>query len=288
MKYRCFRSLLCLIFITAILASCAGVPIPIPGVETPTPALPTPTPYQQALPPRLVETDPVMNTVIGHLSPVTFYFNEAMNKASVEASFRGLPEGTFTWNDDATVVFNPTQPYSPNSKLEIAIASSIQSSTGFGIQEPIDISFFVADYLRAANILPKENATDVDVESAVAVSFNQPVVPLGGESSSLPPGFDLEPALKGNGEWINTSTYIFYPEPALAGGMEYTVRLNPDLKTETGVGLEGSAASEWKFTTSLPKVITLEPAADQKLAIEPEIRLTFNQPPNRPGWQWPA
>ena len=276
MKQRTFRSILCSIFISAILASCTG--IPVPGLDTPTPVPPTPTPYQQALPPGLVETTPLQDTSIGQLSPITFYFSEPMNKPSVESAFRGLPEGTFTWNDEATVVFNPTQPYSANSELAVTIASSIKSSTGFGIQEPINLSFHVADYLTASNILPKENAADVDVESAVAVSFNQPVVPLGVDNSSAPAGFNLQPAVKGKGEWINTSTYIFYPEPTMAGGTQYTIQLNPDLKTVTGVGLEPGDASEWKFTTALPKVVSVDPASDQKLALEPQIHLTFNQP----------
>src|SRR5215208_5278725 len=102
MKHRYFRSVVCSIFIIAILSSCAGVPIPIPGLATATPVLPTPTAYQQALPPRLVETDPPLNTMIGQSSPITFYFNEAMNQQSVESALRGLPAGTFTWNDDTT------------------------------------------------------------------------------------------------------------------------------------------------------------------------------------------
>jgi alpha-2-macroglobulin len=276
MKQRTFRSILCSIFIAATLSSCTG--IPVPGLETPTPAPPTPTPYQQTLPPGLVETTPLENTSIGQLSPITFYFSEPMNKPSVESSIQGLPEGTFTWNDEATVVFNPTQPYSANSELPVTIASSIKSSTGFGIQEPIDLSFRVADYLRPTNILPKENAADVDVESAAVVSFNQPVVPLGVDNSAAPAAFSLEPAVNGNGKWINTSTYIFYPEPAMAGGTQYTIHLNPDLKTVTGVGLEPGAASEWKFTTSLPRVVSIDPATDQKLVLDPQIKLTFNQP----------
>ncbi|MGE5643017.1 MAG: Ig-like domain-containing protein, partial [Byssovorax cruenta] len=278
MKHRYFRSLLCSIFILALLSSCAGVPIPIPGLATATPVLPTPTAFQQALPPRLIETNPPLDTVIGQNSPITFYFNQAMNKPSVEAALRGLPEGTLTWNDEATLIFNPSQPYTPDSKLDITIASSIQSVTGFGVQDATNLSFRVADLLRPTNILPKQDTTDVDVESAVVVSFNQPVVALGADNSSLPPAFSLQPAVKGRGEWINTSTYIFYPQPAMAGGTVYAVRLNPDLKTETGVGLDAGAQSEWQFTTAKPRVVSLEPATDQKLALDPQIKLTFNQP----------
>src|SRR6266496_531880 len=278
MKHHYFRSILCCIFIAAIISSCGGG-LPLPLLPTPTPALPTPTAYQQALPPRLVETDPPLNSMIGQTSPITFYFNQAMNKSSVEASFTGLPEGTFIWNDEQTLVFKPTQPFQANSKLNLSIAGSIQSANGFGLKDPIDdVSFTVADYLRAENVLPKQDAKDVDVQSAVAVSFNQPAVSLGADNSSLPAGFSLSPSVQGHSEWINTSTYIFYPDPAMAGGTEYTIKLNPDLKTETGVGLEANGSSTWKFTTSRPNVVSLEPASDQKLPLDPQIKLTFNQP----------
>jgi hypothetical protein len=279
MKHRYFRSILCCMFIVAILSSCGGLPIPIPGLATATPVLPTPTAYRQALPPRLIETDPPLKTVIGQDSPITFYFNQAMNKSSVESALRGLPEGSFTWNDEATLVFNPIQPYQPNSELNLTIASSVQSATGFGLADPIEeVSFLVADYLRPINILPHADATDVDVESAVVVSFNQPVIALGADNSTLPAAFRLQPAAEGRGEWINTSTYIFYPEPAMAGGTQYTLNLNPELKTETGVGLDTTAISEWKFTTASPRVVSLEPASDQKLPLDAQIKLTFNQP----------
>jgi hypothetical protein len=95
----------------------------------------------------------------------------------------------------------------------------------------------VAGYLQPTNFLPNTDAEDVNVDAAIAVSFNQPVVALGEDESSQPEAFTIQPGVKGNAEWINTSTYIFYPEPGMTGGMEYTVTLNPELKTVTGVSL---------------------------------------------------
>ncbi len=263
----------CVLLIALVLASCSGIPV----LSTSTPAIPTATSFQQALSPALIETDPPLNSVIGHQSPITFYFNQAMNKSSAESALGGLPEGTFTWNDDATLLFTPTQPYQPNTKLKIVIANSIQSANGFGIIEPIELSFTVADYLRATNLLPKTDSTDVNVNAAIAVSFNQPVVALGADASSLPSAFSILPSVSGRGEWINTSTYIFYPDPSMAGGTEYTVSLDQNLKTVAGVSAEGSGANVWKFTTSRPRVVSLNPAGDQLLALDPEIKLTFNQ-----------
>ena len=43
------------------------------------------------------------------------------------------------------------------------------------------------------------------------------MVALGADPAAHPPAFTIEPSVAGRGEWINTSTYIFYPEPAMAG-----------------------------------------------------------------------
>jgi len=281
MKRRFLLTLNCFLLISLILTACAGAPsIPITSfiASTDTPPAPTTAAVQQAFPPALVETDAPANAVIGHLSPITFYFNQAMNKQSVESAFSGLPEGTFTWNDDATLVFTPTQPYQSNTALNITLANTIQSATGFGIPEPIELSFSVTDYLHTTNILPQANATDVNVQSAIVASFNQPIVPLGADSASLPPGFTLVPAAEGQGEWINTSTYIFYPEPALAGGTEYAVSLNQELKSVTGVGFAGSEGNAWKFVTATPQVVSVTPSEAELLPLDPQIKLTFNQP----------
>ena len=274
MKRRVIPALNWLLLVSLILTSCGG----LPSLSTPTPAIPTPTEFLQAVPPALIETEPPAGSVIGHLSPITFYFNQVMNKSSVESSISGFPAGVFTWTDEATVVFTPSESYPPNSKLKISIATAVQSVTGFGLAEPIDLTYPVADYLRATNLLPKVDAEDVHVDAAIVASFNQPVVPLGVDASSQPAAFTVSPSVKGKGEWVNTSTFIFYPQSSMAGGTEYTVSLNADLKTVTGVGLNGSVQNSWSFTTSRPRVVLVEPSTESPISLDAEIKLTFNQP----------
>src|SRR5215510_7451873 len=149
MKRRFLLTLNCFLLISLILTSCAGAPsLPIPNFIAPTETSPAPTSSttsapQQAFPPALVETSPPLNTVIGHFSPITFYFNQAMNKPSVEAAFSGLPDGIFTWNDEATLVFAPIKTYPSNSTLKITLANTIQSASGFGFKEPLELSYRV-------------------------------------------------------------------------------------------------------------------------------------------------
>src|SRR4026208_699947 len=143
-KGRLTLSLNWLLLLALILASCDG--LPVPTVSTSPPAIPTPTAFQQSLPPALVETDPPLGSMIGNQSPITFYFNQAVNKSSAESALTGLPAGTFTWNDESTVLFTPTQAYQPNSTLKFSFANSIQSLNGLGMAAPVDLSFSVADY----------------------------------------------------------------------------------------------------------------------------------------------
>ncbi len=277
-----------LLLFSLILSACGGAPTlpPLPSLNpanTAAPATPTSAVVAapQAYPPALVETDPPIGASIGQTAPLTFYFNQAMNKASVEAAFSGLPQGAFTWTDDATLVFSPAQAFQPNAQVTITIANTVQSASGFGLAEPITLNYTVSDFLRAVNILPQANALDVDVSAAVVASFNQPVLPLGADSDSLPPAFTLVPAAKGQGEWLNTSTYIFYPEPALNGGTEYAVSLNPDLRSVTGVGFAGSEGNAWKFVTASPRVVSVNPPEGSPIPLDPQIEVTFNQPMDR-------
>ena len=94
----------------------------------------------------------------------------------------------------------------------------------------------------------------------------------------MPEAFSLEPAVNGHGEWLSTSTYVFYPEPALAGGETYTANLNTDLVSASGTPLDFTGSSmAWSFETALPRLVSVEPSNDQKLALDATIKLTFNQ-----------
>src|SRR5689334_4909209 len=130
-KRRVTLSLNWFLLLALILSSCNGLPAPI--VSTSTPGIPTPTSIPLTLPPALIETDPPVGSAIGHQSPITFFFNQAVNKSSAESALTGLPAGTFAWKDDATLVFTPTQPYPSDTTLNFSIANSMQSATGFGM-----------------------------------------------------------------------------------------------------------------------------------------------------------
>jgi hypothetical protein len=143
--------------------------------------------------------------------------------------------------------------------------------------EEVTLTYHTSSLLRAINFLPQPASQDIDPSAAIAVTFNQPIVPLGADSN-LPEAFSIEPSVNGHGEWLSTSTYIFYPEPALGGGTTYTVQLNTDLVSTTGAPLDTAGGSiAWSFETALPRLVSVEPSNEQTLGLDPTIKLNFNQ-----------
>jgi len=264
-----------LILTILLTVSCA-----LPSLPTQQPEA-TPTAFQQEplppLPPVLTEVFPLDGTQLGLDEPITLYFSQPMDRNSVEASLFGLPAGSRTWSDDSTLTFTPDPSYDADAEITVAILSSAKAANGLSLADPVTLTYHTSSLLQAINFLPEPASQDIDPDAAVAVTFNQPVVPLGTDTN-LPDAFSLEPAVNGRGEWLSTSTYVFYPEPALAGGTTYTADLNTDLVSTTGAQLDVVGSSiAWSFVTALPRLVSVEPSNEQTLALDATIKLTFNQ-----------
>jgi hypothetical protein len=264
-------------FIYIVLAVLVTFSCALPGTPTPPPE-PTPTAFQQKpLPPVLTEVSPADGSQLGHEQPITFYFSQPMDRNSVEAVLFGLPDGSRDWSDDSTLVFTPNQPYAADTEITVAVLTSARATNGMHLDAPITLTYNTSSLLRAINFLPEPASQDIDAQAAVAVTFNQPVVPLGVEED-LPEAFSLNPSVEGRSEWLSTSTFVFYPEPALAGGETYTANLNTDLVSTVGAPLDLTGGSlAWSFETALPRLVSVEPSNEQTLALDPVIKMTFNQ-----------
>lgn len=285
-RMRRYWLFLLIIGLVLVIGACS---VPTEEAETPTaspsqeivesatatvPAVATPTP--RPLPPDLVESEPSSDSEIGLEESLTLYFNQAMDHTSVEAAFSG-PRGSINWVNDSTLEFTPDQPLPPESQLNLQIDIQAKAANGLSLVEPINLVFSTAGYLNLAQGLPEAGSSEVDPSAAIIATFNRPVVPLGEQAGEKPAGFSLLPNSQGRGEWINTSTYMFFPEPSLAGGIEYTVNLNNELTSLDGSPLQDSQA--WSFTTVEPRLLSVEPGSDVvDVNLDAEIQLVFNQP----------
>ncbi len=252
-----------------------GTPLPSQSARTPT-AL---TQAINPLPPVLVEADPLPGSLMALNGTISLAFNQSMDKPSVEGAIQGQPtlSGKFNWTNDRTLVFKPDQPYQPSSAINLTVTSGARAANGLALLQPATIHYTTPDPLQVVQFLPKDRAIDVDPSSAVVASFNQAVVPLGSNASgtSSPAGLILDPISQGKGEWINTSTYVFYPQPSLAGGKTYTVSANPVLTSVAGAVIKAGTTKTWSFTTALPKITAIEPAKTP-LRLDGPITLSFN------------
>lgn len=252
------------------------------SIPTPTPP-PTPTAVIP-LPPALVETLPPADSQAPLNQPIVFYFNQPMNRDSVEGGAT-LPNGTrglWAWGDDATLVFTPLEPLPPNSAITFTFAAGITAANGLAAPTETQVTFTTGDFLRTTHMLPENGVSETSATAAVVVSFNQPVTPLGAESNTLPAAFTLQPPVPGIGQWVNTSTYIFYPQPAFQGGAAYTVTLNASLQSASGAPLApDQTTNTWTFTTAAPRVLNFEPASQEYWPLDGPFIVTFNQPMDR-------
>jgi len=204
-----------------------------------------------------------------------------MDQRSVEAALQGEPTlaGRFEWVDPATVSFMPDQPFLPETQVALTFQETARASNGLTMLAPVSIAYQTTGFLELAQGLPTADSQEVDAAASVVAAFNRPVVPLGGDPQSAPPAFTLEPAAAGQGTWLNTSTYVFTPAPGLAGGVTYTVRLNPALRSTRGGPLVGK--TQWTFSTAFPRLISHLPEnGAARVRIDQPVTLTFNQPMN--------
>ncbi len=272
------------------------------GTATVLPAYPLqPALTQEPLPPALIETDPLQGTEIPLNKPITLYFNQAMDRASVEMALHialaiqaveveGSGAGNRptvwseilalrSWKDQSTLVLTPKPPLAPDSDLRIYLGSSAHSTQGLALTQPISLTYQTAGYLTLTQHLPESGAKEVEPTSAIVATFNRPVIPLSSNTANLKPAFQLDPSAQGQGNWLNTSTYIFYPDPPLLGGKTYTVRLDPSIQSTQGSPLKGERT--WQFTTARPRLVSIEPASGAKIVrLDTSLVLTFNQPMN--------
>ncbi len=236
----------------------------------------TPEP-QVELPPALVEVQPLPKSVIDLQQPLTLYFNQPMDTDSVNAAIHFDPDisGSFSWQKDQILTFTPDQPLPPETQLMVSIMETAQAKNTKTLLGPVELEFNTSAYLNVTQTLPMDESEEIDPNNIVLVTFNQPVVALGAEADGEP-AFTLSPQVDGQGEWLNTSTYIFYPDPSLDGGATYTATLNESLTSASGAALSPNTITSFSFTTTTPAITYIQPKITDNLRLDGPIRVMFN------------
>lgn len=121
----------------------------------------------------------------------------------------------------------------------------------------------------------------VDVAPFLAVTFNQPMVPLATldqlDARDVP--VSISPAVDGRWRWIGTRTLRFEVDPGvtdrLPAATEFTVEIPAGTTSEAGAAL-GEAVT-WTFRTPAPSVRSLANGNAESLPVSPVFVAVFDQ-----------
>jgi hypothetical protein len=149
-----------------------------------------------------------------------------MDQSKTEAAFTLLDldnepvPGRVTWLNPKTFSFKPDSTLEPSQLYSAIFATSAVGVDGKQLQDEIRLEFTTTDTLAVSQVFPIHDAEDVDSRTNITVIFNQPVVPLRikEEQSDLPQPLKFSPEVAGQGEWVNSSVYVFQPEKPLLIG----------------------------------------------------------------------
>ncbi|MCK6626652.1 MAG: Ig-like domain-containing protein [Anaerolineae bacterium] len=270
-------------------------PTPIPiASPTPTPTSPPPPPQVAYTPvaadtvsPIIVQRFPRRGEELPPNGSIELTFDRAMDQAATAGAFTlqvaaDQPQkidGQTTWPDARTMRFTPSQPLDRATVYDAILTQAATAEDGAPLAEPFTFRFSTPGYLEVTQVVPADGTTDVETDATITVMFNRPVVALTSleEAENFPQPLEFEPAVAGQGEWLNTSIYVFKPEKPMSGGTTFKVRVKPDL-TDAGGQTVMAGAFEWSFTTQPPEVVFVSPSDGQTLVpIETAVQVTFNQ-----------
>ncbi len=185
-------------------------------------------------------------------------------------------DGAFVWVDDLTLRFQPALPgWQRGAQYRIVI-----DADAAGLDADHAHTFAIAGGLEVSYVIPGDGDTEVPANAQVLVQFNRSVAPLTVlQEAPTSPVLMFEPALPGQGEWLNTSLYRFTPTE-LEPSTTYTVRVPAGLTAITDGVL--SSDVRWSFTTIQPAVNEISPQDDaERVAPDASVVVSFNQPMDR-------
>jgi uncharacterized protein YfaS (alpha-2-macroglobulin family) len=253
---------------------------------TPTP-IPTPPPYTPppvgTVSPIVIQRTPERGEELPPGGTIQLVFDRAMNKGSVESALLVGPDvsGSIDWADERTVSVKPSRTLERDTEYLVTLGPEAIAADGEPIDGAYRFRFRTVGYLEVAQAIPAPDTEDVEAGGTVTVIFNRPVVPLMAVSdpdyTDLPQPLTFDPPVEGEGEWLNTSIYVFTPAESLSGGTTYTARIEAGLEDTTGGILDEDYA--WSFSTQPPQIVWVSPHEDAELvSVDTAVEVTFNMP----------
>ncbi|MBN2005574.1 MAG: Ig-like domain-containing protein [Anaerolineae bacterium] len=257
------------------------------GTPLPTrPVVPyTPIPANM-LAPVVLQRSPQRGESLSPDAPIEIVFDKPMNTGAVAKAFKlqiagedATVQGDLSWPDARTLRFKPAKELPRDTVYDVIITQDAVAESGEPLREPLTFRFATAGYLEVAQVIPNPDTADVETDATITVMFNRPVVPLTSlnQMEDFPEPLTFDPPVKGIGEWLNTSIYVFKPEAPLAGGVTYRATVAAGLTDVAGALLAEDYS--WNFATAPPQVVWVRPNdGETQVGIDMPVTVEFNQP----------
>lgn len=234
-----------------------------------------------AVAPQVIGVQPFPGEEMALDAPLTLVFNQAMDAASTEAAWQVDPaiEGAFTWTDDRTLQFAPAEGWTRGQHYEVTILASAAAQNGLTLGDDYTFTARAVGFLEVSSVIPADGVEGIAADATITVAFNRPVVPLGSteQLDDLPNPLVIEPAIEGEGEWLNTSIYTFTPNQALLGGAIYTVTVKAGLTDVSGAVLNEDYVVS--FQTLVPEILYTSPQPNEvQFVLDNLLTVQFSQP----------
>lgn len=301
MSTRFWRPLLSFALILLFAISCRR------GQETPTPTptapAPTATPVglglapledASALAPQVIGRHPAPGEELGLDGYLEVYFDQPMNPTATAAAFQLLDAneaavtGAISWPQPRILRFQAQVPLKANTHYRARLGPGAASALGANLLEGLTLEFGTIGDILVSQVSPAPDTEGVSPDSTVTVIFNRPIVPLltAAERARLGSPLRLAPETPGEGEWVNTSVYIFRPQEPLIDGQTYTVYVDKaavDSLSATGATLGADYSSQFTVAPPTFGYLNLPGLSDypydnfENLPLEQRFQLGFPQ-----------
>ncbi len=234
--------------------------------------------HDEVFAPRVVDHLPFSGQELPLDGAIDIFFDQPMDHDAVEAAFSIVPsvEGSFRWLDAATLRFAPDETLARGTEYRVTVGTGAAAVHGMTLVEPYSFTVQTVGFLEVSQTVPADGAVNVKADSRITVVFNRPVVPLRitEETDTLPDPLIFDPDVSGEGEWLNTSIYVFTPD-TLVGGTTYTVSVAAGLEDTIG-GVLGEDFT-WTFSTWPPGIISIEPVPQEDIALDETFFVYFSE-----------
>jgi uncharacterized protein YfaS (alpha-2-macroglobulin family) len=239
---------------------------------------------QQAAPPptnsilQWVDSEPLTGQELGLDSSIQLFFDRPLDCATVESAFSIQPQVAGSLNCTGTsLTFSPSQNFERANTYIVTLDMDLRGADGAALYESLVIEFQTVGFIQVSETFPSPETGGIELDSTITIIFNRPIVPLvvREDMGNLPNPITISPSVEGQGQWLNTSIFVFEPSELLAAGVDYEVRVLAGLSSTDGAVLPEDYV--FHFGTQAPSIIDFFPTDGQtEVRLNDRIQVRFN------------